>query len=322
MRKRRTRAELEGERENYWPAFTDLTSTIALILFVLVLLAYLQNLISGKNLEYMKSQLSSASLQIDDSKKQLRLLEDDMQRTKAEIENGKALLTLSQQKVEQQEQLIAESNQKLGDLRFKLQSIAVLRVDVLKKVKQSLEAELRARTPKDALQISIADNGNIVINESLVFDYNSFTIKKEGKKVVGALASAFAELLKDENIVDNIDVISIQGHTDERGSVEYNRELSAKRANAVLNLMFEAAPVLGQSFGSFFAASAYSKFRPADKEQNETAFARNRRIEISVVVKDSNLQRVIDEYMRQNVPPTENGSEQPPFESIDKDPSQ
>ena len=40
----------EGVRE-IWPAFTDVMSTMALIMFVLVLLAYVRNLVAEKRLD-------------------------------------------------------------------------------------------------------------------------------------------------------------------------------------------------------------------------------------------------------------------------------
>lgn len=50
MKIRRRNFRKSAEPENFWPSFTDLISTIALVLFFLMLLAYLQNIISGKTL--------------------------------------------------------------------------------------------------------------------------------------------------------------------------------------------------------------------------------------------------------------------------------
>ncbi len=305
MRNRHRVMLCDEASDNFWPSFADLTSTIALILFVLVLLAYIQNLISGKNLELVKSQLDDSMqrlevshAQISSSEKKLRLLEDDQRKTMAEIEAGQTQLKLSEEKVEQQQDIIAESNRELGNLRSKLQGIAVLRVDVLNKVKRSIEAELRPTTPTGTPMVLIAENGNIVINESLVFEYNSFTIKKDGKLFLDTLSKAFATVLADASVRENVDVILVQGHTDERGTVPYNLDLSAKRANAVLNYLFESNKPLEQSYGSYFASSAYSEFRPINGAKSEAAYEQNRRIEISVVLKDANVRRVIDEYMR------------------------
>jgi chemotaxis protein MotB len=301
MAKTRRRRDLldEGEAsENFWPSFTDLISTIALILFVLVLLAYIQNLISGKNLEYMRAQLAQTVRQLGSSQQQISASEQKLRALAAEIAAGQAQLRLSESKVEAQQAVIADSNLQLDALRTRLQGIALLRLDVLDNVRKSLEAQLSAKSSKGVPLVTVAANGNIVINESLVFEYNSATIKREGKPLLDTLAAAFANVLADASVRDNIDVILVQGHTDERGSVSYNRELSAKRANTVLNYMLEANPTLEQSYGSYFSSSAYSESRPVNREKTEAAFEQNRRIEISVVLKDASVRGLIDEYMR------------------------
>jgi chemotaxis protein MotB len=283
MRRRRSLLSTDESTKDVWPSFTDVTSTIALILFVLVLLAYVRNLISSK-------RLLAFQRQIDTSEQKLRTLHDDLARTAAEIEAGKARL-------QAQEDVIAASGQELDALRSRLQSIAVLRVDVLDKVKRSIEAEL-GPTHRGAEVVRVGDNGNIVINESLVFEFNSYAIKKEGKPLLDTLARALGKLLADGAVRENIDVIVVQGHTDERGTGAFNRDLSAKRASAVLSYLFEANKALEESYGSYFASSAYSKFRPINPAKTEAAYEQNRRIEISVVPKDANVRKVIDEYMQ------------------------
>jgi chemotaxis protein MotB len=298
MRRRRRLLAGDEEGENFWPAFTDLTSTIALILFVMVLLAYIQNLISGKNLQHVRSELEATLERLRGSQQQITASQNRLRLLAAEIEAGQTQLKLSETRVQAQEEVIAQSARELAELRAKLQGIAVLRLDVLQKVKASLEAQLRSERGAEAPSVSIAENGNIVIDESLLFEIDSYTIKRDGKAFLSSLANAFASVLADLAVRDDIDTILVQGHSDERGSVEYNRELSARRANAVLDYMFDANRSLEHSYGSYFAASAYSEFRPRDAGSNEAAFARNRRIEISVVIKDAGVRAMIDEYMR------------------------
>jgi chemotaxis protein MotB len=291
MRRRRSLLSTDDSTRDVWPSFTDVTSTIALILFVLVLLAYVRNLISGKRLLAFQQQITT-------SEQKLRALEDDLARTTVEIEAGKARLQASDDRVKSQEDELAANGRELDTLRSRLQSIAVLRVDVLDKVKRSIEAELGPTHRGGGEVVRVGDNGNIVINESLVFEFNSYAIKKEGKPLLDTLARALGKLLADGAVRENIDVIAVQGHTDERGTAAFNRDLSAKRASAVLNYLFEANKTLEESYGSYFAASAYSKFRPINPAKTESAYEQNRRIEISVVPKDANVRKVIDEYMQ------------------------
>lgn len=302
MRHRRPLMLTDEGTENFWPSFTDLISTIAMILFVLVLLAYIQNLISGKNLEHIRAELEHTRLRLAGSQQQIERAGSKLRTLAAEIEAGQAQLRSSQARIEEQQAVITDSNRELTDVRSRLQGIAVLRLDVLQKVKQSIDTQLKAAGKNGATAARIAENGNIVIDESLVFESNSHTIKPAGKPFLNMLANAFANVLEDANVRENIDVILVQGHTDTRGTVAYNRELSAKRANVVLDYMFDSNKTLEESYGSYFASSAYSEFRPVDPGTTEAAYQQNRRIEISVVLKDAGTREVIDHYMQNQNP--------------------
>jgi chemotaxis protein MotB len=280
-RRRRLLADHEDTHE-IWPSFTDVMSTMALVLFVLVLLAYVRNLVSTKQLQALEAQIGR-------SQQQLVTLQ-------REITTERADLAASQARVHEQEARAAQTTQEMDALRAQLQSIAVLRVGVLDKLKRAIEAQLDAGPTSDL--VTIGDNGDIVINESLVFESNSYAIKPEGKPTLDALATALGNVLADPDTRANIDTILIQGHTDERGSASFNWDLSAKRATAVLDYLFSANKTLAASYGSYFAASAYSKFRPIDPGSTDAAYQKNRRIEISVIARDDNIRKVIDDYMK------------------------
>jgi chemotaxis protein MotB len=300
MRRRQRLLLTDEGTENFWPSFTDLISTISMILFVLVLLAYIQNLISGKQLLAMRAELEESASRISAARSQLDQSQLRLRALSAEIAAGQQQLAASRALIDQQQATVSESNRELSALRSKVQGIAVLRVDVLQKVKQSIDSQLRAKSGSTGARV--ADNGNIMIDDSLVFETDAYTIRAGGKAFLSAMAKALSNVLADESVRQNIDVILVQGHTDERGTVEYNRELSAKRANAVLNYMFRAEPSLESKYGEYFASSAYSEFRPLDQGKAEAAFQQNRRIEISVVLKDAGIRGVIDEYMKNQVP--------------------
>lgn len=295
MRTRRPLLCDEDATKDLWPSFTDLISTTALILFVLVLLAYVQGLVSSKELAAYRAQISA-------SEKKLAGLEARVRRTAAELRAGQSRLAQSELDLQAQRDVIAANSRELGDLRARLAGIAVLRVEVLERVKRSIEHELGGRDSARSPLVSIGDNGNIVINESLVFEYNSYAIKPDGKPLLDSLASGLGKLLADSAVRDSIDAVVIQGHTDDRGSSAFNRELSSRRANAVLNHLFEANPALEHSYGSYFAAAAYSEFRPITVDKTEDAYQQNRRIEVSVVLRDANVRKVIEEYMETATP--------------------
>lgn len=289
----------EGNEQSFWPSFADLTSTIALILFVLVLLAYIQNLFGAKQLERARAELQETLAQLSGSQEQVTNARKQMRLLAAELERGQAELKLSRERLEDQAEVIALSNEQLNEVKAQVQGIGVLRLSVLEKVRKSLEEQMGARRGPVA---TVAANGNIVLDESLLFDYKSTTIKPEGVAFLGMLARAFTRVLSDPEVRENIDVVAIQGHTDSRGSAAYNRALSAQRASAVLDVMFGAEPDLGERYGSYFTASAFSEFRPLSTEETEEAHQKNRRIEISVVLKDARVRDIIDSYLDQQDP--------------------
>ena len=71
--------------------------------------------------------------------------------------------------------------------------------------------------------------------------------------------------------------IMLEGHCDERGTIEYNLELGAKRSNAVQNYLIN----LGLESERFKIIS-YGEERPADPGHNEEAWAKNRRVEFLI----------------------------------------
>lgn len=276
--------------QDFWPSFTDVMSTLALILFFLMLLAYVQNIIYGSRLENTKLQLEAAKADIVSAERELKLI-------RLEIDKTKAALALSEQEIQNQKTVIAMSNEELQNLRARLQSIALLRLDILNKVKDSVEQELGRYNNKGQELVTIGDNANIIINESLVFAYNSYKLKPEAKELLTQLAKAFERVLDNKEVRDSIDAINIEGHADSLGDADYNRELSARRATEVVNFMFAANSNLEAKYGRYFSANGYSEFRPRSSGTDEKSRALNRRIEISISIKDSNIQKLIERYL-------------------------
>ncbi len=80
----------------------------------------------------------------------------------------------------------------------------------------------------------------------ILFDFNSDIIKPDSYRVLGAMADALHNpiLLGDQFL--------IVGHTDAKGTREYNLELSQKRADAIRNALvsfFRVEPARLKAFG-------------------------------------------------------------------------
>ena len=69
--------------------------------------------------------------------------------------------------------------------------------------------------------------------------------------------------------------VRIEGHTDERGSREYNMALGERRANAVRDFL-----VLQGVDASMIEVVSYGEERPAAMGSNESSWSQNRRAEV------------------------------------------
>ncbi len=74
--------------------------------------------------------------------------------------------------------------------------------------------------------------------------------------------------------------IEIGGHTDARGSVAYNHDLSLKRAQAVLDYLFEHFPQINKEQ---YTAVGYGELKPVASNKTVEGMAKNRRVEFKVL---------------------------------------
>jgi peptidoglycan-associated lipoprotein len=109
--------------------------------------------------------------------------------------------------------------------------------------------------------------GGLLATRLVYFDFDSSEIKGQGTDVVAAHAKYLARNPSAR--------VRLEGHTDERGSREYNIGLGERRAQAVRRALL----LQGASEGQLSTVS-YGEERPAAAGHDETAWAKNRRVEI------------------------------------------
>ena len=100
------------------------------------------------------------------------------------------------------------------------------------------------------------------------FGYDSYSVEDEGRSDLEANARTI-------NAQSGM-AITLEGHCDERGTVEYNMALGAARAKAVKN----ALVTLGVPSNRVETIS-YGEEIPLDAAHDEAAYAKNRRVHFS-----------------------------------------
>jgi len=107
----------------------------------------------------------------------------------------------------------------------------------------------------------------ILAKRIIYFDFDSSEIKGEGAGIVAAHARYMANnpTLR----------VRLEGHTDERGSREYNIGLGERRAQSV-----RRALLLQGATETQLSTVSYGAERPVAAGSNESAWQQNRRVEI------------------------------------------
>jgi peptidoglycan-associated lipoprotein len=102
----------------------------------------------------------------------------------------------------------------------------------------------------------------------IYFDFDSSEIKGEGTDIVGAHAKYLATHTTAR--------VRLEGHTDDRGSREYNIGLGERRAQSVRRALLLQGATEAQ-----LSTVSYGDERPAVAGHEETAWSKNRRVEIT-----------------------------------------
>ena len=331
-------ASSQGE-QGFWPSYADMMSAVALILFFLMLLSYIQNLITGNDLQSTQEALENTRVKLSDTQTTLSNTEralSDMEQTLAltlkeveeaesqldkitiDLDEAKLTLTQQQTELEQQKKDLAAQDKLLSDqaaligkqedylkaaseellaMRSQMQTIAVLRLSILEQIRDSF-----VRATGDSGKVSIADNGNIILNESILFDVGSSEIKTDAEPSLDELVTVFYKFLSDDENAKYVDSIVISGHTDSTGSDESNRILSTDRANSVLDYLLTSGNGKLSRYAGFFCAAGYGETRPVASNATVAGRSANRRIEISIILKDDSIMEIVESYLDLDVP--------------------
>ena len=177
-------------------------------------------------------------------------------------------------------------------MRSQMQTIAVLRLSILEQIRDSM-----VKSMGDASKVSIGSNGNIILSESILFDVGSSEIKPEAAPALDQLIDVFVKFLSDEENAKYVDSIVISGHTDWTGSDEDNRVLSTDRANAVLGYLLESKGGKLNRYSRYFCAAGYGETRPVQSNETEAGRSANRRIEISIILRDDSVMQIVESYL-------------------------
>jgi len=111
-----------------------------------------------------------------------------------------------------------------------------------------------------------------IVLGTIYFDFDKSNIKPEAQEIL----NYNGELLTEKSNIE----VEIEGHCDERGTIEYNMALGERRAKAAKDYLV--------NYGidnERLKTKSYGEERPADPKKTEEAYAKNRRAEFVITEK-------------------------------------
>nr|WP_187153670.1 OmpA family protein [Campylobacter peloridis] len=306
-----------NEENNFWIAYADLMAGLLFIFILLIGAIVVKYVLTQSDLQIIKENLQKQEERLRENKEELSQKEDILKNLSQKLTNTSSTLDNVNKQKQALEANITKLNQDLNSsLDEKDQQIFSLLERLNKKDEEIKELERNFDEAKTKIKelglikentiknlqakfdtnITLDSNsGAIVLPSEVLFDTNSFTLKahaKENLKTI--LTQYFDSIFKDENILNSIENIVIEGHTDSAGSYIYNLDLSQKRAYAVMSFIhsFYKDPRLQKLLMA--SGRSYSDVIMKDGKEDKEA---SRRIEIKFNINTNNALEKVEKYL-------------------------
>ena len=148
----------------------------------------------------------------------------------------------------------------------------VIATSCSKKQKNDEAAENIAPPTEAAADLSDSDASKAMGLQTVNFAYDSSALDAGSKKTL----NENAKVLKDKSNLK----VQIEGHTDERGGIQYNIALGERRANSAKSYLIDKGINADR-----LSIISYGKEKPADNGHDEAAWAKNRRANFRITEK-------------------------------------
>jgi chemotaxis protein MotB len=288
-----------------------LLSSLALVLFFLVFLAYVYNISTSDLLSSTQDQLTLTSARLEEASSLSAQAEEDLASLTGELDAVRSQLEQEQDMLSQttatlkeheetilwQQEYMSNAMEELKKLQSDLASVGRLRLSMQEKVLEAAEKALGENS-----QVEVGEDGSVIIPESLLFSGDSADIKASGQKLMLEIGNSLYLFLHEAENLSFVDSIIISGHTDNKNSQDQNLELSANRAHAVMDFIMTRIDLDLTLTDEIFASAGYGSARPIEKNDSESGRKKNRRIEISLSMRDSNVLKSLDDFLNEPLP--------------------
>lgn len=295
------------EENNFWIAYAGLMAGLFFVFTLLIGAIVVKYVLTQSDLREIKQSLNKQELRLEEGEQELKDKEAIVFRLSSELSNateanltsyeqlGKSLGSNLDAKDKQILILLGQLQKKDEELRSlqedfnqvkqKVQKLAFIREDLSQSLQNKLDNNI-------SLNIK---TGAISLPTEALFNKDSYVLKDEIKlNLKRILSEYFSAIMNNPQILENIENIIIEAHTDSDGSYMYNLDLSQKRAYEIMSFIYTFYKDL--RLQKLLMASGRSFSEPVFKNGVEDKEL-SRRIEIKLSVKNDSAIKELQNFL-------------------------
>ncbi len=311
MSKNRKRREAFTDH-SYWQSYSDMMAALLLIFVVIIAITLAIYKKKTTDLDQTKLELQTAQEQLETTRSEIEESNKELAESLAELQSAYEQAALTDEELQDaydqiaqtQTDLnnayaeVADAQAELATTKSELQSIVGIKTDLI--------GELQSAFNNSKMEVD-SQTGSITFSSDVLFGYNDETLTSSSKKELANVIPKYIEVLLQDEYIDNIAEIIIEGHTDTDGTYAYNQELSYARAKAVADFCLDESNGLSEEQieklqqvltvnGKSYSDPIYVK----DSDGNDTDeidMEASRRVEIKFRLKEDEMIQKIQEVL-------------------------
>ncbi|MDD6683869.1 MAG: OmpA family protein [Clostridiales bacterium] len=306
-----------GDNGAHWISYSDMMASLLLVFVLAVVYSVYQYY---SMLEIKTHQLNEQQLELDRATITLVQREEELEAANVTLMGKQEELAAIQIQLDQQESdlkaaqsalLTKEEEQALLQLQLaeqadKLAAMQTVleaqksemltqqkRIDDLIGVRTQIIEDLSEALNRSNLRATVDPaTGDIVLDSAVFFDSNSSTIKDSGRELLSRFLPVYLSVLMQDEYVDFVGEIIIEGHTDTAGSYIVNLKLSQNRALSVAEYCLQLPSLSGNQrtlLQDLLTAKGRSYSDPVYNSDGSVNMDQSRRVEFKFRLKDSEM---------------------------------
>ncbi len=244
----RRRREKENSGLNVWRSYSDMMAGILLLFVLIMCVSLFQAQISYEDSirerdeklflqdEYTRQIMEQQNI-VDTQQNQLTTQDALLAAQKQQLDDLAKQLAEKQSQLDAQSVTLANQQSALDEKTTQL-ATQQQRIDNIIGVKADVIEALRQEFAANNINVVIDEtNGALVLDSSVLFDYDETELTQEGEAVLGSVLPIYCSVLMEEEYFPYLAEIIVDGYTDSSGGYAYNLSLSQRRSLAVADYL-------------------------------------------------------------------------------------